>query len=43
VQYTLCVALPSGLPGGPIVLEGFCWNLVSISKPGSTYDSKVRS
>jgi hypothetical protein len=33
VQYTLCVAFPFGLPGGPIVLEGFCWKFVKY-EPG---------
>jgi hypothetical protein len=42
VRYTLCVSLPSGLPNGPIVLEGFCWELVK-SEPRSIYDSKIGS
>jgi hypothetical protein len=33
VQYTLCAVLPSGLPGGPIVLEGFVGTLFR-SEPG---------
>jgi hypothetical protein len=41
-QYTPCVVLPFGLPGGGIFLEGFCWELVK-SKPRSIYDSKVGS
>jgi hypothetical protein len=36
-QYTRCVVLPSGLPEGPIVLEGFCWELVK-PEPRSIYD-----
>jgi hypothetical protein len=35
MQYTLCVAFPSGLPKGPIVLEVFCWKLVKY-EPGSS-------
>jgi hypothetical protein len=27
VQYILCVVLPYGFPGGPIVLEGFVGNM----------------
>jgi hypothetical protein len=42
VQYTLCAALPSGLPEGPIVLKVFCWEIIK-SEPGSIYDSKVES
>jgi hypothetical protein len=41
-KYTLCVAFPSGLLEGMIVLEGFCWELVT-SEPGSTYDNEIGS
>jgi hypothetical protein len=34
---TLCAALPSGLPGGSIVLEGFVGNLLR-SEPGSAQE-----
>jgi hypothetical protein len=37
VQYILCVVLPSGLPGGSIVLEGFVGNLFR-SEPGSAQE-----
>jgi len=33
--------LPSGLPGGPIVLEGFVGNLLR-SEPGSSQEEKER-
>jgi hypothetical protein len=33
-QYTLCVVFPSGLPRGPIVLEGFV-GILFRSEPGS--------
>jgi hypothetical protein len=36
------VAFPSGLPEGPIVLDGFCWELVKF-EPRSIYDSKIGS
>jgi hypothetical protein len=37
---TLCVALPSGLLGGPIVLEGFVGNLLR-SEHGSTQEEVI--
>jgi hypothetical protein len=37
VQYTMCVVLPSGLPGGPIVLEGFV-GILFRSEPGSSQE-----
>jgi hypothetical protein len=40
VQYTLCDALPSGLPEESTVLKGFCWELIKY-EPRSIYDSKV--
>jgi hypothetical protein len=38
----MCVALPSGLSEGMIVLKGFFWELIK-SEPGLIYDGKVGS
>jgi len=38
-QFTMCVVLPSGLSGEPIVLEGFFGNLWRF-EPGSTKEVK---
>jgi hypothetical protein len=37
----MCIVLPSGLPRGPVVLEGFVGKLLR-SEPGSAHEVEVR-